>query len=47
MRKAFANDDYIKFFKLYKSSKNMTPYLIDIFIDRIRLRFFRLIAKSL
>lgn len=46
MRKAYAEDNYQKFFKLYKSATSMTPYLVDIFIDKIRLKALRIIAKT-
>lgn len=46
MRKAYANDDYYKFFELYKTAPNMTPYLLDIYVDKTRLKFLRIIAKS-
>jgi len=46
MRKAYSSDNYVKFFSLYKSSNNMTPYLIDIFIDKIRLRALKILIKA-
>ena len=46
MRKAYSQDHYLKFFKLYKKGLNMIPYLVDIFIDVIRIKALRMIAKT-
>uniref|UniRef100_A0A7S3NEY4 PCI domain-containing protein n=1 Tax=Euplotes harpa TaxID=151035 RepID=A0A7S3NEY4_9SPIT len=46
MRKAYSADNYEAFFKLYKKAPNMTPYLVDIFIEKIRLKALKMISKS-
>jgi len=39
VRRAMANGDYHRFFKLYDDApSNMSPYLMDRFIDRERIR---------
>jgi len=46
MRKAYSCDNYEVFFKLYKKAPNMSPYLVDIFVDKIRLKALKIISKS-
>lgn len=37
VRKSLALGNYGRFFKLYRIAPNMSPYLMDIFIDKHRI----------
>lgn len=45
-RIAYDDDNYAKCFKLYKNAPNKGLYLIEIFIEKIRLHAIKAIAKA-
>ena len=47
LRKAYINDDYLSFFKLYRSAPAMMPHITDCFLDMIRLKFLKVITLAL
>jgi hypothetical protein len=46
VRAALAMSDYHNFFKLYKQTPNMGAYIIDLFIDKMRISALKTICKA-
>jgi hypothetical protein len=46
LRSAWHLNDYVKFFRLYKSSNELTKCLINLFIDRERKNALKIIIKA-
>ena len=47
LRKTYINDDYLSFFKQYRSAPGMMPHITDCFLDMIRLKFLKVITLAL
>ncbi|KAF1762390.1 hypothetical protein GCK72_010652 [Caenorhabditis remanei] len=46
VRRAVTMNNYIKFFKLFKSAPRMCPYIMDLFVDRERKKAIGIITKA-
>ena len=46
MREAMALSDYHNFFRLYKTAPNMGPYILDLFLDRMRLMALKVMTRA-
>jgi hypothetical protein len=46
VRAALAMSDYHNFFKLYKQTPNMGAYIIDLFIEKMRITALKTICKA-
>uniref|UniRef100_A0A146KJ97 Leukocyte receptor cluster member 8 n=1 Tax=Lygus hesperus TaxID=30085 RepID=A0A146KJ97_LYGHE len=46
LARAWLVGNHVRIFKLYKSAPKMSSYLIDLFVDRERLAYFKVIMKA-
>ena len=46
VRRAYADNNYVKLFKMFKNTPNMGAYLMELFIDRIRIKALIPISKA-
>jgi len=46
VRQSMANDDYYLFFKLYEAAPNMSAYIMDMMLDKIRIKAVQRIVKA-
>ncbi|KAG9453732.1 hypothetical protein H6P81_006636 [Aristolochia fimbriata] len=46
VRSAIASRNYVLFFRLYKTAPNLSPYLMDLYVEKMRFEAVRCMSRS-